>query len=191
MGSLWKPMARTDWLPGSLAAGILFVAAWGWFLYQGVLDPLGGINSLWPIFGIANQLLAVIALCLGTTVLIKKHRTRYLWVPLLPLAWLLAVTMTAGWMKLFSASPKLGFLSAAADFRSKLAAGGSGAQAAAWHSQLMNSEVDAAVTATFLLLVLLIAGACARGWWQLLARTRAPVMSEEPYVGVALRDAAY
>ncbi len=191
LGAFWKPLKRTDWAPGSIVAGVLFVGAWGWFLYQGVADPLGGINSLWPIFGIANQLLAVIALCLGTTVLLKMHGARFIWVPLLPLAWLLSVTLTAGWMKLFSHSPKLGFLSAAADFRGKLASGGSPLQVAAWRSQLLNSQVDAAVTAIFILLVLLIVTSCARVWWQLLARTRSPSMSEDPYVAATLTEAAF
>ncbi len=96
LGLAWRPLADTRSFAGNLGATALFVSAWGWFLYQGVVDPMGGINSLWPIFGIANQLLAVIALALGTTVLIKMGRARHLWVTLLPLSWLLSVTMTAG-----------------------------------------------------------------------------------------------
>jgi carbon starvation protein len=104
LGYFWRPLGETRSTAGNWIGSAAFVTAWGWFLYQGVVDPLGGVNSLWPIFGVANQLLAVIALALGTTVLIKMGRKRYLWVPLLPLAWLLAVTMTAGWMKIFSGS---------------------------------------------------------------------------------------
>jgi carbon starvation protein len=187
LGLAWKPLANTRSLAGNAFATALFVGAWGWFLYQGVIDPLGGINSLWPIFGIANQLLAVLALALGTTVLIKMGRVRYLWTTLLPLGWLLAVTMTAGWMKIFSSDPRLGFLQAAADLKRKLAADGGTplAQITAWQHQLFSNQVNAAVTATFLVLVAVIVLTCARVWWQLLAGQRVPDLQEEPYVAVA------
>jgi carbon starvation protein len=168
LGLAWKPLGETRSLAGNVGATGLFVGAWGWFLYQGVVDPLGGINSLWPIFGVANQLLAVIALALGTTVLIKMGRARYMWVTLLPLAWLLAVTMTAGTMKIFSADPRLGFLS--------------GAAAASSPRQAFNAHVDAAVTAVFLILVAVIVLANARVWVQLLAGRRKPDLHEEPFV---------
>jgi carbon starvation protein len=168
LGLTWRPLGDTRSAVGNVAATGLFVGAWGWFLYQGVVDPLGGINSLWPIFGVANQLLAVIALSLGTTVLIKMGRARHAWVTLLPLAWLLAVTMTAGWMKIFSADPRLGFLS--------------GAAAATSARQAFNAHVDAAVTAVFLVLVAVVVLANARVWRSLLAGKRAPGLSEEPFV---------
>ena len=184
LGTVWKPLGDTRSLPaGTLATG-LFVAAWGWFLYQGVVDPLGGINSLWPIFGIANQLLAVLALALGTTVLIKMGRARHLWVTLLPLGWLLAVTMTAGVMKIFSPAP-LGFLALARGFEAKLAAGGTAAELATWHAQLFNNRVDALVTGVFLVLVATVVLANARVWWQLLAGRRPADLREEPFVPVA------
>jgi carbon starvation protein len=176
LGLAWKPLGDTRSFGGNIAATALFVAAWGWFLYQGVIDPLGGINSLWPIFGVANQLLAVIALALGTTVLIKMGKARYLWVTLMPLAWLLAVTMTAGWMKIFSADPRLGFLSAA--------------HAATNPRQALNAHVDAAVTAVFLVLVAVIVLANARVWWLLLAGRRAPDLHEEPFVPAKALDQA-
>jgi len=186
LGTVWQPLGDTRSSGAGAFATTLFVGAWGWFLYQGVVDPLGGINSLWPIFGIANQLLAVIALALGTTVLIKMGRARHLWVTLLPLAWLLAVTMTAGWMKLFSADPRLGFLSAAADLKKKLAADGGVplAQVTQWQSQLLNNQINAAVTGVFLILVLIVVAANARAWWQLLAGKRDARLREEPYVAV-------
>ena len=183
---LWKPLGDTQSTLGNYLASTAFVAAWGWFLYQGVIDPLGGINSLWPIFGVANQLLAVIALALGTTVLIKMGRVRYLWVSLVPLAWLLIVTMTAGWMKIFSPNPKLGFLSAAANYKKLLAADGGTpvAQIAQWRQLMLNNYIDAAVTGLFLGLVVLVVIACARVWVQLLSGKRAPDLREEPYVAV-------
>jgi carbon starvation protein len=143
------------------------VAAWGWFLYQGVVDPLGGINSLWPIFGIANQLLAVIALALGTTVLIKmgKRPVRLGHAP--AAAWLLAVTMTAGWMKIMSPDPRLGIPER-------------GPAAASNPRQAFNAHVDAAVTGVFLILVAVIVAANARVWWQLLAGKRAPDFARSP-----------
>ena len=181
LGLFSRKLGDTSSFAGNTAATVLFVGAWGWFLYQGVVDPLGGINSLWPIFGVANQLLAVIALALGTTVLIKMGRKRYLWVTLAPLAWLLAVTMTAGWMKIFSPAP-VGFLAIARGLEAKIAAGGTSAQLATWRSQVLNNHIDVAVTGAFLVLVLIIVAASARLWWQLLAGKRAPDLREEPYV---------
>lgn len=177
---IWKPLGRTDFAPGNFLASAAFVAAWGYFLIQGVRDPLGGINSLWPIFGVANQLLAVIALALGVTVLIKMDRVRYVWVALVPLAWLSIVTMTAGWMKIFSPDPRLGFLSAAADFKSKIAAGGAPEQLAVWDHLLMNNYVNTGVTSAFLILVLLVVLSCARVWWQLLVQGKSIPLREEP-----------
>jgi carbon starvation protein len=183
LGLFSKALSDTQSLAGNAVATVLFVGAWGWFLYQGVVDPLGGINSLWPIFGVANQLLAVIALALGTTVLIKMGRKRYAWTTLAPLGWLLAVTMTAGWMKIFSPAP-VGFLAIARGLEAKIAAGGSPAELAAWHSQLLNNRIDAVVTGAFMLLVMVVVAASARVWWQLLAGSRAPELREEPYVAL-------
>ena len=182
LGYVWKPLGRTDSSVGNWLASGGFVACWGWFLYQGTIDPQGGINSLWPIFGVANQLLAVIALSLGTTVLIKMGRQRYLWVSLLPLSWLLAVTMTAGWQKIFAADPRLGFLSAADKLRAQIAAGGAPEAIAGWHNQLMNQYINVAVTGTFLVLVLLVVVTCARQWLLLLKGRKPSILHEEPYV---------
>ncbi|MFO1450021.1 MAG: carbon starvation CstA family protein [Opitutaceae bacterium] len=184
LGYVSKPLGRTDSAVGNWVASLLFVGLWGYFLYQGVIDPLGGINSLWPIFGVANQLLAVIALSLGTTVLLKMGRKRYIWVSLLPLCWLLSVTMTAGYQKIFSADPRLGFLSAAAQYQSQIAAGGTAKQLADWQHLLTSQYVNAAVTGVFLLLVILIVLTAARLWVQLLSGRRQPVLREEPYVAL-------
>ena len=184
LGYVWRPLGETRSTAGNWIGSAAFVAAWGWFLYQGVVDPLGGVNSLWPIFGVANQLLAVIALALGTTVLIKMGRKRYLWVSLVPLAWLLAVTMTAGWMKIFSADPRLGFLSQAAVLEGKIAGGGAAAQLAEWHRLVLSNRVDAVVTGTFLVLVALVVLSAARTWVALLTGRRAADLREEPYVSI-------
>ncbi len=183
LGVVWKPLGDTRSIGAGTLATVLFVGAWGWFLYQGVVDPLGGINSLWPIFGIANQLLAVLALALGTTVLLKMGRARHTWVTLVPLGWLLAVTMTAGWMKIFSPAP-LGFLAIARGLEAKIAAGGTRADLTAWRTQVLNNQVDAVVTGVFLVLVAIVVLANARVWWQLLAGKRAAELHEEPYVTI-------
>jgi len=182
LGYAYKPLGRPEWMIGNWIGSAVFVSAWGYFLYQGVVDPLGGINSLWPIFGVANQLLAVIALALGTTVLIKMGRTKYIWVSLVPLFWLMSVTLTAGWQKIFSPQIRLGFLAAAEDYRTKIAGGGTPHQLAEWKTQMFNSQVDAFVTGAFLVLVLLVVGSCARVWYQLLTKARVQPLHEEPYV---------
>jgi carbon starvation protein len=184
LGLFSKSLGDTRSFLANTLATLLFVAAWGWFLYQGVVDPLGGINSLWPIFGVANQLLAVIALSLGTTVLIKMGRQRYLWVTLAPLAFLMAVTMSAGWMKIFSAAP-VGFLAIAHGLEAKVAAGGTAAELKIWHAQITNNYVDTAVTGAFLVLVLIVVAANARVWWQLLSGRRPVELREDSYIPLA------
>nr|MBP8257179.1 carbon starvation protein A [Opitutaceae bacterium] len=185
LGYVWKPLAHTHSTVGNWLASGGFVLCWGWFLYQGTIDPQGGINSLWPIFGVANQLLAVIALSLGTTVLIKMGRQRYIWVSLLPLGWLLSVTMTAGCQKIFASDPRLGFLSAAEKLRTQLAHGGAPEVIAVWKNQLMNQYINVAVTGVFLVLVLLVVATCTRQWLLLLSGRRQAVLHEEPYTAPA------
>ena len=190
LGYVWRPLSETRSIFGNWISSAAFVAAWGWFLYQGVVDPLGGVNSLWPIFGVANQLLAVVALSLGTTVLLKMGRKRYLWVPLLPLAWPLAVTMTAGWMKIFSADPRVGFLSQVAVLQGRIAGGGTSAQLAEWSRLVFSNRVDAIVTGTFLVLVALVVLSAVRTWIGFLAGRRASDLCEEPYVPLPAAEAA-
>ena len=146
-----------------------------------MIDPLGGINSLWPILGVANQLLAVIALSLGTTVLIKMNKQRYLWVTCLLLSWLLAVTLTAGCQKIFASDIRLGFLSAANHFEKLASMGASAKDLATWHHQIFNNYLNAGVTALFLILVILIVASCARVWIRLLTGHHANhPLREEP-----------
>jgi carbon starvation protein len=185
LGVIWKPLARTDSAMAGWLASFVFVGAWGYFLYQGVIDPLGGINSLWPIFGVANQLLAVIALTLGTTVLLKMGRKRYLWVPVLPLVWLLAVTITAGWQKIFSSDPRLGFLSAAASLRNQITAGGTIEQLAGWHQQLVSQYVNTGVTAAFVILVLLVFLTSLWLWVRILRGSEVGSLREDAYLSVS------
>jgi len=154
LGQFARPLGRTGGYPSVLVSSALVVGAWGYFLYIGVIDPNGGINILWPLFGIANQMLAAIALCVATAALARSGRLRYLWVTALPLAWLAVVTTTAAWQKLFSTDPKLGFLAAASDLAAKLAAGALPAAKAAVAPQLIfNQRLDAALTAFFVVVV--------------------------------------
>ncbi|HJY04823.1 MAG TPA: carbon starvation CstA 5TM domain-containing protein, partial [Bryobacteraceae bacterium] len=187
LGHVYKPMGRMHWMPGILITSALIVGAWGYFLYQGVVDPLGGINSLWPLFGIANQLLSAIALCVATTVFIKMHRARYIWVTGAPLLWLLAATFTAGWQKIFSPEPRLGFLAQANALASALATGSVAAEnAAATQTQIFNNRVDAAVCGIFMILVAVIVLDSFRVWYGLLRGTRSSVSSEAPFVASQL-----
>jgi carbon starvation protein len=166
-GHVWPPLGRTSWYPAAVIASALIVAGWGYFLYQGVVDPLGGINSLWPLFGISNQLLASVALCVGTTVIIRSGKGRYAWVTLLPLAWLIVVTMTAGWQKVFSADPRLGFLAHARSLQTALAAGTlpAGVPNEAAAAQLVfNDRLDAVVALAFMAVVVLLLAASLREW---------------------------
>jgi carbon starvation protein len=171
LGHVWAPLGRTSWQPSALLASTIVVGAWGYFLYQGVIDPLGGINILWPLFGIANQLLAAIALVVATTIIIRGGRARYAWTTLVPLAWLLAVTMTAGWQKIFSADPAIGFLAQAARIAETLPAGAVPlARSGELRAQIFNLRLDACITAVFMGVVALIAAEAARVWLRVLRR---------------------
>jgi carbon starvation protein len=182
-GHLWRPLGRTSWYPSTVLASALVVSGWGYFLIQGVQDPLGGINSLWPLFGISNQLLAAVALCVGTTLLIKGGKARYAWVTLLPLAWLLIVTLTAGWQKIFAADPHLGFLAHATATADQIAAG---SVAAARGARLIfNDRLDAVMTISFMLVTVLVVLASAREWLLVLTRRKPATAKESPFVETA------
>jgi carbon starvation protein len=159
LGAFYAPLKRTDSWAANLTATALCVSAWGFFLYQGVSDPLGGINSLWPLFGISNQMLAAIALILASTVLIKMKRERYVWVTLLPTGWLLLCTLTAGYQKLFHANPRVGFLAHASLFSDAAARGEvlAPAKTVEQMSQIIfNDRVDAALTFLFMGVVIVM-----------------------------------
>ena len=178
LGHLWEPLGRTSWYPSILLTSAGMVGAWGYFLYQGVIDPLGGINSLWPLFGISNQLLAAIALAVASTLLIKSERARYAWTTLLPLAWLLSVTLTAGYQKIFSPDARLGFLAHAAALEAQLGRGQVAADAlAATRVLIFNDRLDAAMTAVFMALVLVIVADSLRQWYRVLNDRKAGRLS--------------
>jgi carbon starvation protein len=189
LGHFWKPLGRISWYPGVILTSFLIVAGWGYFLYQGVMDPLGGINSLWPLFGIANQLLACVALCVGTTILIKMNKARYAWITLVPMVWLVIATQTAGYQKMFHPNPRIGFL-AEADRLSGLVAAGEipPERLVATQRLIFNNRLDAAVTALFAFLVLVIVGDSTREWLAILGRRKLPVLHEAEYVPSALAD---
>jgi carbon starvation protein len=177
-GHFWPRFGQTSWYPSVIAASAVIVAGWGYFLYQGVVDPLGGINSLWPLFGISNQLLAAVALCVATTILIKMGRQRYLWVTLGPLVWLIIVTMTAGYQKVFSADPKLGFFAHAA-----ILAGSPDPNAT---RLIFNDRLNAIVALFFMAVVVMLVFTSAREWWLVLSKRKPAVVHETPYIPTTL-----
>jgi carbon starvation protein len=183
LGHAWPKLGETGWKPGMLMTSGVIVAAWGYFLYQGVLDPNGGINSLWPLFGISNQLLATVALCVATTVLVKKHGARYMWITCIPLSWLVVVCFTAGWQKIFAESPALGFLAQAAALEA-------GSRTAITAQLAFNARLDAAVTGVFLVLVAAILIDSIRVWVGVLGGARATRTTETPFVLSTLAEEA-
>jgi carbon starvation protein len=185
LGQVWRPLGNTKSWSANLICSVLLVGAWGWFLYQGVVDPLGGINSLWPLFGLANQLLSVIALCLGTTILIKMKRARYVWVTVVPLCFMCAVTFSAGYMKIFSADPKIGFLSGARGLLTSAASAGDAGKAAQMAKQAGVWRFDALVAFAFLALVFVIVAGCAVEWFRLLRGRKPIVLHESEFVPLA------
>jgi carbon starvation protein len=173
---VWPAFGRTSWMPAVVLSSAMIVAMWGHFLWQGVIDPLGGINSLWPLFGISNQLLAAIALCVGTTVLISNGRARHAWITLLPLAWLATVTFSAGLVKVFSDAPRLGFLAHAHLLESAIASGTLPAGVATVdvaRRLIFNDWLNAIVALVFMAVTVMVLLLSMYRWRRLLQRARA------------------
>jgi carbon starvation protein len=177
LGQAWKPLGRTSWMPGVIGSSLIIVGAWGYFLIQGVRDPLGGINSLWPLFGIANQLLASIALSVATTIILKMHGPKYMWITCAPLAWLVLVTFSAGWQKIFSPLPRVGFLSQASQLAVSAAAGQRDTL-----TLIFNARLDAVVCGTFMVLVAIVLVDSLRLWYGILRGTEPARVIESPFV---------
>jgi carbon starvation protein len=182
-GRFWKPFSRTGWMPGILISSAVIVAFWGYFLYQGVVDPLGGINSLWPLFGIANQLLAAVALVVATTILMKMGKMRWIWVTLLPMVWLITITMTASYQKIFDPSPRMGFLAYARLLAEQIAAGKiPAAKIAETQRLIFNQRLDAVVTGVLAAMILVLVVEALAHWYAILTSRKEPVLHESPYV---------
>ena len=182
LGRIWEPLGRTSWYPSVLFSSAVIVGGWGYFLYVGVIDPNGGVNILWPLFGISNQMLAAIALSIATGILVKSGKARYAWVTLAPLAWLALVTTTAAWQKITSPDVHIGLFAAADDLAAKLAANALPAERAAVAPQLIfNQRLDAWLamlfTAILWFVILDMVRICARA----LRGQRVPLSSEAPY----------
>ncbi len=183
LGHVWKPLGRTSWYPSVLATSALIVAAWGWFLWQGVHDPLGGINSLWPLFGIANQLLAAVAFVVATTILLKMGRRKSLLVTLVPTSWIVLVTMTASYQKIFSLNPRIGHLAQARLLSAQLASGViPAAKIAETQRLILNNRLDIAVTAVLAVMVLILIAEALLEWVRILHGGKEAVLHESPYV---------
>ncbi len=182
LGHIWKPLARTSWYPSVLITSTLIVAAWGYFLYIGVIDPNGGVNILWPLFGIANQMLAAIALSVATAIIVKSGKVRYAFVTALPLAWLAIVTTTGAWQKIMSDDPRIGFFAGANALASKLAAGTlPEAQAAVAPQLIFNQQLDGWVTIALTLILWLVIGDMLRVSMRFLRGLPTVGSSEAPY----------
>ena len=189
IGNVWRPFARPSWMPGNIIASALIVAGWGYFLWAGVNDPLGGINQLFPLFGIANQLLAAVALTVGTTILIKMGKLRYAWVTALPLAWDAAVTLTASWEKIFSTNPAIGFFAQRAAAQQSIEAGKLNDTMAALGAAsvddarqiLVNTTVDGVLSIIFALAIIIVIADAARVWFGIVRGSKEPEMTEAPW----------
>ena len=182
-GRVWKPFGQTGWMPSVVISSAFVVGAWGYFLYQGVIDPFGGINSLWPLFGIANQLLAAVALVVATTILLKMGRLKWIWVTLVPMVWLITVTMTASWQKIFSGNAQIGFLSGANNWAEQIAAGKiPAAKVVEIQRTIFNLRLDAMVTAALATMILVLVVEAILRWTAILTKRSPAVLHETPYV---------
>ena len=181
LGHIWKPLGRTSWYPSIIATSALMVGAWGYFLWQGIRDPLGGINSLWPLFGICNQLLAAVALCVATSIIVKMGRARYMWVTLAPLCWLVAVTFAASWHKIFDPNPLIGLLAHARQLASGPTVAGLG-------RRIFNDQLDAAVCGLLVILVSVIVIESALQWVSVISGRRQPSIQETPFVATTYAE---
>jgi carbon starvation protein len=183
-GNVYEPFRNASWLPGNLITSAVIVAAWGYFLVVGVLDPLGGINQLFPLFGIANQLLAAVALTVATTILIKMGRLKYIWVTLVPLAWDAVVTLTASWQKIFHSDPRIGFFAQRSAAQEALANGEpfTGTSTLAQTEQIItNATVDGILSIVFALAIIVVIVDAARVWVGLIWGRKEPDLHEAPY----------
>lgn len=181
-GHVWKPLGKSGSTFGILVTSALMVGAWGYFLWQGVQDPLGGINSLWPLFGIANQLLAAVALVVATTILLKMGSARWVWITLAPMVWLVAITMTASYQKILDASPRIGFLAQARVLAAQIASGAIPAEKiAATQRLIFNNRLDAVVTAVLAAMILVLLIEAIGEWIVILSGRKKAVLHEAPY----------
>jgi carbon starvation protein len=181
LGNIWKPIGRVSWKPGLWFTSAIVVAAWGYFLYVGVTDPLGGINQLFPLFGIANQLLAAVALTVATTLLIKHGKLKWAWVTAVPLAWDAIVTLTASYQKIFSTNPKIGFFEQRSTFKQALDAGEvlpPAKNADQMQQVVTNSTVDGVLSVLFAVLIIIVILDASRIWLKAI-RAREPLPTTE------------
>ncbi|QUH01099.1 carbon starvation protein A [Saccharopolyspora erythraea] len=186
VGNVWKRFGDVSWKPGIWISSALIVGGWGYFLWAGVNDPLGGINQLFPLFGIANQLLAAVALAVATTILIKSGRAKYAWVTIVPLAWDAIVTLTASWQKVFSDDPKIGFFAQRASYQAAIDAGqtskGSADTVEEMHKVVLNSTVDGVLSILFAVLIIIVLVDAVRVWIKALRATEPMASTEAPHV---------
>lgn len=185
IGNVYKPFAKTNVFAYNVIASALVTLGWGYILYQGAVDPFGGINSLWALFGISNQMLAAIALAVATTVIIKMGKARFAWVTIVPFVWLSITTLTAAWMKLFDARPAIGFFAHAARYQEGIDKGQVMAPAKnmdVMHQIVFNDRLDAILTIFFMSVVILLILDSLRVWYNILVRKQKVQLQETPFV---------